>query len=236
MKLHSQVLLQEAQNSLVPVLVLLHHLGVIQIAPRGHPPVDHLLPRLDMLLALQVLLKLRHIVLALVSAGQQHMWDRDLRRIRTAHTSRVQLYADRPRGVLLRRKRNDLSAPAVPDSNPLLDLRRLLLEAVQESVGLLARLGEVAVLLKPVSELVGCGGGGRVPFAWAGVVVEEVGDEDAVGGGGGEDVGALEGLGVVSEDVGDDEDADGGVGGAGDVCKGLVGWVWTVGGRSTNMS
>jgi hypothetical protein len=92
------------------------------------------------------------------------------------------------------------------------------------------------VLLEPVSELVGRGGGGGVPFAWAGVVVEEVGDEDAVGGGGGEDVGALEGLGVVAEDVGDDEDADGGVGGAGDVCEGLVGWVWTGGGRGTNMS
>ena len=82
---------------------------------------------------------------------------------------------------------------------------------------LLAARGEVAVLLKPVAELVGCGSGGGVPFERAGIVVPEVGDEDAVGGVAGQDVGALEGLGVVAEDVGYDEDAGGGGGGAGDV-------------------
>ena len=75
-------------------------------------------------------------------------------------------------------------------------------------------------MLKPLSELIGCVGGGWVPFAWARVVVPEVGDEDAVGGVAGEDVGALQGLGVVAEDVGDDEDAGCGDGGAGDVCGG----------------
>ena len=148
------------------------------------------------------------------------MRDRDFRRVHTAWPSRVTLHTNHPRGVLRRCKQNDLSAPAVSESDPFLDLGRLLLEALYEAKRLLAPGGEVALLLKSVPELLSAGGGGRVPFEWAWVVVPEVGHKDAVGGGGGEDVGALEGLGVVAEDVGDDEDAGGGGGGTGNICGG----------------
>jgi hypothetical protein len=62
------------------------------------------------------------------------------------------------------------------------------------------------MLLKPVPKLLGRVGGGRVPFARAWVVVPEIGNEDAVSGTAGEDVGTLEGLGVVAEDISDNED------------------------------
>lgn len=109
-------------------------------------------------------------------------------------------------------------------------MRRVGLAGGEELEGFGAVGGEVAAFLEPGGEVVGCGGGGGVPFEGAGVAVEEVGDEDAVVGGG-EDVGALEGLGVEAEDVGDDEDAGFGGGGAGDVWFGrdYVSWGILVG-------
>lgn len=78
------------------------------------------------------------------------------------------------------------------------------------------------MLLKPVSKLLSRVGGGRVPFAWAWVVVPEVGNEDAVSGAAGEDVGSLEGLGVVAEDISDNEGTGSCRRGTGDVWRGLV--------------
>lgn len=177
--------------------------------------------RLNMLVNLEIVPKLLDVRRVLVLArqhGQRHL---DLERLLGIQHGRVRLGADLELGARLAREQvHNLAAPAEAHDAPLLNLGVLGLDALEVVWDARDRLGGCALGAEEGAEL------GlvvvilrREPGDVGGFAVEEVWDEDAVGGRRflrGENVGALEGLGEVAKDVVDEEDGFLG-GGTGDV-------------------
>lgn len=195
------MLLQEIQRSAITTLILLLHILILKITPRGHPAVDLGRESLDIVICLQSRAKLGHIFGVLVLTRQQGHGDIDVLGIIRVQHGRVALHGCLERLVLGAGGENaDLAAPAVAEDAPGG-------EAAAgggwgcEGVGfgddagdLGEGVGGCGLGLEESAELllVVVGLRGK-PGDVGGLAFEEVGNEDPVflRGGGGEDVGAL---------------------------------------------
>jgi hypothetical protein len=202
---------EPVQQALVPLLIRLAHLLILQIRPSRQPSMQLILIPLDLSLHLQVLLPRRHIVLALIAAGQQRKRHGDLLRVARVHHRRMHRRARRKRRVFPARQIRNLAAPAVSQDAPGGDVgggpaleRGQQLRDARERLGRrggrLEELAQLRALLVVVR---------RVPADVGGLAVEEVRNEDlvllrlvAMG----EDVGALQSLREEAEDVEDYKD------------------------------
>jgi hypothetical protein len=131
-----------------------------------------------------------------------------MRILRIQH-GRVTLHRSLERRILLASRENrNLPAPAVSENRPRLELacaaRRKIIRLTNYTGDLGERRGRRGLCIEEISQLLFMLVGlRREPGDVCGLALEEIGDEDAVflGGGGGEDVGALQGLGEEAEDV-----------------------------------
>jgi hypothetical protein len=198
---------EEGQHGLVASLVLLADLGVVQVASSGHEAMDLGGEGLDVVGDLQVGLEGIDIGGHLVLGGKHGHGDVHLLGVIGIDHGRVALHGGLEGLVILAGgQTGDLAAPAVAEDGPGLEAA-----AGGEVVGLGHDAGDLGqgigrggLGLEEVAELLLVLVGGRgVPGDVGGAALEEVGHDDAVLllVGGGEDVGALDGLVEEAEDV-----------------------------------
>ena len=201
------MLMQKVQHSLITPLILLPDLGIFKIRARSHPPMNlrrkslHVIVRL-----LQVRPKGLHVLGVLVLGRQQRHGDGHRLGIIRGQHSGVALHR-RLEGLVLgaRGEARDLAAPAVAQDGPVEGAAGGELVGLgHDARDLGQRVGRGGLGLEEVAELLlVLVGLGREPGDVGRLALEEVWHEDAVflRVGGGEDVGALDGLVEEAEDI-----------------------------------
>lgn len=201
-----RVLVEEVENGLVAPLVLLAHFVILQVRTSGHPAVDLGREGLDMVGSLEVSFEGFDILRGLVLGGQQGHGDVDGLGVVGVDHGGVALDGGLEGLVFLAGgEGSDLSTPAMAEDGPLeaaiggqlVGLTHDIGDAGESVGGAGLGLEEVAELLLVVVGLRG------EPRDVGGLALEEVGHKDAVFllVGGGQDVGALDGLIEEAEDV-----------------------------------
>lgn len=178
------MLVEELENGLVSTLVLLPHLGILQVRSRSHPAMDLTREGLDMLGDLQICLIVLDILSRLISRGEHRHGDIHSLGVIGIDHSRVALRSGLEELIIsARSKGSDLAAPAETQDRPGLEVAaRGQLVTLGYDVGDLGKgvgwggLGrkEVAQLLLVLI------GGRRVPRDVGRATLEEVGHEHAV--------------------------------------------------------
>lgn len=200
------VLVEEVKHGLVATLVLLAHLGVLQVRTSSHPAVDLSGESLDVVRRLEVGLERLNVVRGLVLGGQESHGDVHGLGIVGVNHGGVALDSRLEELVVLAGgESGDLTTPAVSQDGPVEAATGRELVGLGHDVGDLGEgaggsglgLEEVAKLLLVVIGL------RREPGDVGGLALEEVGNEDTVLllVGVGQDVGSLDGLGEETEDV-----------------------------------
>ena len=200
------MLVEEVKDGLVATLVLLAHLGVLQVRTSSHPAVDLGGEGLDVVRSLEVGLECFDVIRGLVLGGQESHGDvHGLGVVGVDHggvalDSRLEELV-----VLAGRQSGNLTTPAVAQDGPVEAAAGGELVGLGHNIGDLGEgvgggglgLEEIAELLLVVVGL------RREPGDIGGLALEEVGDEDTVLllVGVGQDVGSLDGLGEETEDV-----------------------------------
>lgn len=110
--------MQELQTRLVTPLILLPHLGILQISPRGHPSMDLGGERLGIARNRQRLRIRLHGRRILVLGSQHRHRNRHGFSIVRIHHGRVALHGRREQTVFSGRKAGDLAAPAESEDGP----------------------------------------------------------------------------------------------------------------------
>lgn len=198
---------EKVQHRLVPTLILLDNLGIFQIRTSGHPAVNLRRECLHMVGHRQVRLEGLHVIGRFVlgrQTGERHIDGLGIIGIDHCGMALCRRFEDLVIGAS--GEGRDLSAPAEAQDGPGLEG-----SAGGGLVGLLDDVGDLgegfrrgSLGLEEVAQLllvlVGSGG---VPGDVGGTAFEEVRNVDAVFlvVGGGEDVGALDGLVKEAEDV-----------------------------------
>lgn len=200
------MLVEKVQHGLVATLVFLAHLRVLQVRPSSHPTVDLSRESLDVVRSLEVGLERLNILGRLVLGGQESHGDvHGLGVVGVDHggvtlDSRLEELV-----VLTRRESSNLTTPAVAQNGPLEAAAGGELVGLRHDVGDLGEgVGGSSLGLEEVAELLlVLVGLRREPGDVGGLALEEVGHEDTVLllVGGGQDIGALDGLGEETEDI-----------------------------------
>lgn len=198
---------EEVQHCLVPTLILLDNLGIFQIGTSGHPAVNLRRESLHVVGHGQIRLEGLHVIGRFVlgrQAGERHVDGLGIVGIDHCGMALCSRLEDLVIGT--GGEGSDLSAPAEAQDGPGLEgSAGGGLVGFLDDIGDLGEgLGRCGLGLEEVAQLLLVFvGGGRVPGDVGGAAFEEIGDVDAVFlvVGGGEDVGALDGLVKEAEDV-----------------------------------
>lgn len=200
------MLVEEVEDGLVAALILLAHLGVLQVRTSSHPAMDLGREGLDVVGSLQVVLEGLDVLGGLILGGQQSHGDIDLLCIIRVDHGGVALDG-RLEGlvVLAGGQSRDLPTPAVTQDGPLEAATRSQLVGFRNHAGDPGERvrGSTLVLEEVTKLLLVLIGLRREPGDIGGLTLEEVGDEDTVLLliGRGQDVGTLNGLVEETEDV-----------------------------------
>jgi len=200
------VFVEEVKHGLVATLVLLAHLGVLQVRTSSHPAVDLGGEGLDVVRSLEVGLERLDVLGNLILGGQDSHGDVHGLGIVGVNHGGVALHSRLEELVVLAGgQSSNLTTPAVAQDGPVEAAAGGELVGFGHDIGDLGEgvrgsglgLEEVAELLLVVVGLRG------EPGDVGGLALEEVGHEDTVLllVGVGQDVGSLDGLGEETEDI-----------------------------------
>ena len=126
------VLVEEVEQGVVSTLVLLLDLLILQVAASSHEAVDLVREPFDNVLGLDVLLPGLDVVLALVLGWEHRERNGDAGCVVGVNHGRVASGGRLPWSALLGGEVHDLAAPAEANYAPLLDIRALGLDLLQD--------------------------------------------------------------------------------------------------------
>lgn len=200
------MLVEELQDSLVATLILLLDLGILQVRTGSHPAVDLGREGLHVVGDLQVGLERLNILRGLILGREHHEGHVDALGVVGVDHGGVSLSGGLEELVVgTSGQSSNLATPAEAQNGPLETATGGLFVGLGDDVGDLGEgLGRSRLGREELSQLLlVLIGGGRVPGDVGRLALEEVGHEDAVLllVGGGQDVGALDGLVEEAEDV-----------------------------------
>lgn len=126
------VLMEEVEQGVVSTLVLLLDLLILQVAASSHEAVDLVREPLDNVLGLNVLLPRFDVVLALILGWEHRKRNGNASCVVRINHGWVASGGHLPWSALLRGEVHDLAAPAKANYTPLLDIRALGLDLLQD--------------------------------------------------------------------------------------------------------